>query len=94
MISPEENDFSVFSISRENYEILIQPNPTNSKIDLYLPDENSAYITIINSIGDVVYTNAMVHRQIDIDLSSFPKGIYIIKTLSGTNIAYKKVVKN
>jgi len=94
MISPEENDFSVFSISSENYEILIQPNPTNSKIDLYLPDENSAYITIINAIGDVVYTNAMVHRQINIDLSSFPKGIYIIKTLSGTNIAYKKVIKN
>ncbi|MBW6483953.1 MAG: T9SS type A sorting domain-containing protein [Vicingaceae bacterium] len=94
MMLPEEIDTSVSSSLNESYEILIQPNPNNGLFVLYLPDNKVTSVTIINSIGNVIYTNATVYKQLNIDLSSFPKGIYMIKTLSGKNTAYKKVIKN
>jgi len=71
----------------DNEEIKIFPNPTTGKITI--DAENVKSIEIINIEGKRVFKGT----KTKIDLSSFPKGIYIINVLTGKETITRKIIK-
>ena len=72
--------------------INIYPNPTKSKINIS-SDAKISKILIYNTFGKLIYQST---EKIDnsIDVSSFAKGIYLLKVFTdGTSIT-KKIIKN
>ncbi|MBL7910000.1 MAG: T9SS type A sorting domain-containing protein [Bacteroidia bacterium] len=56
------------------------PNPCNGNfsIDLSTADVNTSKITIVNTYGEKVYEQNTASKNLDIDLSKQPKGLYFI----------------
>jgi len=57
-------------------EFSIYPNPTDGIIHISTPDQDSN-VKIYNTMGKIIYQGAY---QKTLDLSSFPPGLYILKT--------------
>ena len=74
----------------------ISPNPTTGIFTLQLKENAQAEILIYNPLGQVVYQSAHPHirtsTNLQIDLSTHPRGIYFIKVQSGENVYTEKVV--
>lgn len=77
-----------------SYNVLISPNPTKEKVEVIFPDENVTSVMIYNSTGAIVYHNLMVFKKIEIDMSTYPKGLFVLKSISGNNISIQKIIKN
>ena len=77
-----------------SYDVLINPNPTKEKIKVTFPNDEATSIIIYNSLGGIVYSNSIVITETEIDMSSYPKGIFILKSMSGNNVSIQKIVKN
>ena len=82
----------------ENYynNANIYPNPTNGKITISLTaDYNS--IEIYDSFGRMMMSQqSTVNGQqvIDVDISSYPSGLYLVVVKNDTGRYYKRIVKN
>ncbi len=77
----------------ETDKILISPNPNNGTFMLQMENEGNSYnIFIYNSLGEVVHKQILNSSTAQIDLTSQPHGIYIIKAENENNVYMKKVV--
>ncbi|MCW3075694.1 MAG: hypothetical protein JWO32_303 [Bacteroidetes bacterium] len=70
-----------------NNDLFVYPNPTNGIIKVYGEQNNSAELYDIN--GRMISHSMNLIKEIQMDLSKLPAGIYILK--SGTMV--KKIVK-
>lgn len=79
-----------------NADFSIYPNPTNGMFNVkYLtPNGNSAStIAVYNVIGEQVFTSAINHQPLTIDLKDMPKGIYFLKVYKETiSVGVQKIV--
>jgi len=78
---------------KENFSIY--PNPATDKITLttgsLMPGET--IITILNLKGQIIKEASFRnHKQVDLNVSSISKGIYLLKISSGTGVETKKLV--
>ena len=77
-------------------EFIISPNPTNSIVNLSLDcsDEKTSY-TITNQSGQVVGENTIpvYSTSLQIDLSSYPSGVYFLTIRCGSELKTYKVVR-
>lgn len=74
--------------------IEIYPNPANDILYIKLPNNIAGIIEIIDIQGKILL-NKPVNKQLEtIDISSYPKGIYLIKILHGNNLIEKKIIKD
>jgi hypothetical protein len=82
------------SITQDNSGIICYPNPATNQLTLYyLPNANNI-VTILNSIGEIVYTKQIPiaigsNASETIDVSEFAKGIYIL-SLGGKSMKFVK----
>ena len=76
-------------------EIHIYPNPTKGIINLKFSNDNSVQVFIYDIAGRIIYNNQLLmhNNQLQIDLSSFKNGIYIIKIQSDNNLYTTRIVK-
>ncbi|HXB41366.1 MAG TPA: T9SS type A sorting domain-containing protein [Bacteroidia bacterium] len=78
----------------ENFAMNIFPNPTNDKVQMDF--ENKTLInkvTLSNCLGQLVYVlNNPISKQ-EIDMSSFPSGIYFLKAESKERQSFFKIIK-
>ena len=75
-------------------EIFVYPNPTNDILNITIPSKNYNKISIINSLGQIVYSKNIIYLQdIKIDFSNKKSGIYFIKLYSKDKIKVLKLVK-
>jgi hypothetical protein len=74
-------------------ESLIYPNPSNGKFTIRSNNAISE-VEIYNITGERVFTdfNFSNRGSKSVDLSNFPKGIYLMKIYIGTKITTKKIV--
>lgn len=78
----------------------IQPNPTNGQVVLkVMLEENAAdlQVAVLNLLGQVIWeANASNTNQLleQIDLSSAPDGMYLLRLTADGQVATKKVIKN
>jgi len=83
-----------------NTEILeLYPNPTNGKIRLHAPESSSSAINIkvMDISGNVLIDKQFLlnsDNELDIDLSGYADGMYIISTTINSKPFYQKVMKN
>ena len=89
----EQNSDIVSGIrSTVNYdEIVIYPNPTFDKVNIYLSDESDIVIYDLNGKN---YVNEKLNKgQNIINLSFLKRGVYFIRVVNNSNITVKKIVK-
>ncbi|MCD4788642.1 MAG: PKD domain-containing protein, partial [Bacteroidales bacterium] len=74
----------------ETTEIKIYPNP--AKDILYISfTENLQFISILNIMGEVVYTQDVSSDLIKVNISDLKEGIYIVRIIAGKNLINKKI---
>jgi hypothetical protein len=92
------NNFNDFI---ENHFICIYPNPFTGilSIEFYSPDSQAVAIEIADILGKIVYSgqqtvinNSFYNFQIT-GLAQLPRGLYIIKVVTGNNAHQSKVIK-
>jgi len=86
-------------ITHEKFGSIIEviPNPNSGLFNLYLIEgfEGDIEVTIINSIGSVVFQkNVHNTKNISLNIENEPNGIYFIKVKSNTSIKVEKIIKN
>lgn len=68
----------------------IYPNPTQGVINLVLPDAGPEFLVRLhNNYGELVFETK--HSK-TIDLSGYPKGIYLLTIMNGDHLTTKKVI--
>lgn len=71
--------------------LIIYPNPANSKITI--ESQQHELIEISNIQGQLIKTLAIKGNKTNVDISTFPSGVYIIKAKTDEGIAVKKLIK-
>ena len=59
------------------------PNPTKDFIRIALGEDSNGHIEIIGSNGALLSRQEFSGRQIDLDLRSYPSGIYYLRHIGG-----------
>ncbi|MEQ1733564.1 MAG: T9SS type A sorting domain-containing protein [Bacteroidia bacterium] len=70
----------------------VYPNPSTGSITLTSNATTTQTISIINNIGQTVYTGIMSATQ-EVDMGSFASGIYTIQITSPTHLQHIKLIK-
>jgi hypothetical protein len=70
---------------------LLYPNPANNEINIVLPLNETVQIEIANSLGRTV---RIENKRNNIDVSSLPKGIYLIRITREQRTYFKKLIRN
>jgi len=93
------NNADVPSVSGNNNEVIIYPNPSNGEYSILYSNKNRELPTleVINVLGQVVYSSILSgygsNLTANLDLSNQPNGMYLIRINNGTEVIAKKVVK-
>ncbi|MBW6483759.1 MAG: T9SS type A sorting domain-containing protein [Vicingaceae bacterium] len=74
-----------------NSSIIIFPNPTNGIFTINSTQQINT-IEVFNTLGQAVYNKKITSNSTTIDLTLFPKGLYLVQLKTNTNIITKKIV--
>ncbi|MFO8023014.1 MAG: T9SS type A sorting domain-containing protein, partial [Perlabentimonas sp.] len=88
-IALEAEETSVSSFTDENFTVF--PNPTNGIIRI--EGEKPFKFDIFDITGRLMLSESNQKPNHYIDISNYPKGIYLVKINSGTAITTKRIVK-
>jgi hypothetical protein len=79
-------------------EFTVYPNPTSGSLTMTMEtfgETQSLQLKVISLIGQEMYTETISpfagFKQISLDLSKFPKGIYMIEVSNGEKARMKRV---
>ena len=72
---------------------LVYPNPTNSLLTIEMGILSQYHIEITSLNGQLFYSTEMEGTSHQIDLSSYPKGVYLITISSNDFVTTKKIIK-
>ena len=98
------NNYYAFAMSNNGYNIVdeetvtssqniyIYPNPTNGIVYIKASEETINSITVSNMTGKVLVEKAVNADQAEIDLSSYNRGIYLVKVVTENDSYIEKVV--
>jgi Concanavalin A-like lectin/glucanases superfamily/Secretion system C-terminal sorting domain len=74
----------------------VYPNPSNGIFSIQNLGEGISNIAVFNLLGEEMYqssnNNITIGKQTEIDLSTKPKGIYLIQVTTGKSITNKKII--
>lgn len=77
-----------------NNGVAIFPNPTSNSTTVTISNNSEiASIYVIDLTGKIVLKKMSSNNTIELDLSSFEKGIYFIKIIAGENTSSTKLIK-
>ena len=71
------NRVGVYEFSNHR-NVAVYPNPVHDEITIVSP-EKICLIYIVNLLGQMVYTQACNNKEIQVNVASFPTGVYFIK---------------
>jgi len=97
--NPDEDFVYVMFVDIEENEmeesnLLISPNPTSTTLTIK-SEEKLQSVSITNLLGQKVYEYAgMEQDELQIDVSSFPNGVYLVKAKNEKGLEVKKFIKN
>ena len=87
---------SVNNISQNPFLFTVYPNPSNGKFTVSVEglQQANCKLSICNLVGQVIYTTFFKGQQstLDIDLSDFSKGLYLVKVDDGKNSYTQKII--
>ena len=94
----KQTQLTINEKKKENTVIQVYPVPANDKVSIDLKrlnNDGQVLVSIFNIMGSAVYTNQIntgSQKNIDVNTSSFPEGIYLVKAESDTKISSQKIV--
>lgn len=71
----------------------IYPNPFENSIEIKFENSSQKNVLIFNSNGQLLTSQDATEKNFRIDLSTLPKGIYLVQVGTGTDIVSKKIIK-
>jgi hypothetical protein len=77
---------------KEDGILYIYPNPSGDIINIEIDNLNNALIEFYNVNGTLIFSKEPGSKLENIDISAFPKGIYIIKLMQDGAENFEKVV--
>jgi len=87
-------EFEVGVDELSSSSISIHPNPTSERITVSLEEGIATSVTIRNSLGQLLLSDKTPStNQVELDLSSYPTGIYFLQIEVDGQVITKKVVK-
>ena len=95
---PNAPDYSAASMaSLINQKVLenaiaIYPNPSNGLYTVELSNETTASIEVYNVLGKLVQSIPQADSKTMIDLTGFPKGVYLVNIFSNGEQTSKKII--
>jgi len=82
------------SLSVSNFQTLISPNPSNDKIKITYSQQSIKDIYITDVQGKIVQTLASNSKEVNIDISTWQKGVYFVKSVEKNgNSSFNRFVK-
>ena len=85
------NDVSVSELIGLS-SIRIFPNPSRGEFFISLNSSDKYLLHIYNVSGELVFTQAISSGSQKIDISTYPKGMYLLQISDGENVLNKKIV--
>ena len=73
----------------ENVESRIYPNPTTGNVMIEAADMN--HITVVNSLGQVLYDADVYGDQMTMNLGQFKAGVYMIRIVTESGVSVNRV---
>lgn len=75
-------------------KLKIYPNPSSNLITVAIDNKNNDLqsLSILNSAGKEVYKYSFKGSSVDIDISSFPTGLYMVQLNNGISVQNKEFV--
>lgn len=71
----------------------IGPNPTKAHARVSLPNGRGHSVEMMNTNGQVIFQRDNVAHKLDVDLSEYPSGFYLIRVMSEDGVGVKRLVK-
>jgi len=96
--TPENNSFSeeFFTDKLKESDIFIYPNPTKGALAVEIRNKNpqaSHQLTVYTMSGAVIFQQSQVGNYTPINLSSQPKGVYLLRISSQNSFVTWKIIK-
>lgn len=88
----DKNVLSVKEYIEKEQNLSIYPNPAKDKIKI-LSNSSINKVLVYNVFGKLVYKSSEESSNFTIDISSFSKGVYLVKAFSNDEITTKKIIK-
>jgi len=92
-----EESCALFSMNENitNHKFQIYPNPSSTQITIELPYtlQKNTSLTISNTNAQQLIAQPIIKQQTEIDISSLPTGIYIVKVWNDKGVMVQKVIK-
>jgi hypothetical protein len=93
LYSYENNNGSLSSVSdNESNSVSIYPNPTSGSINVEVDNNIINDVVVLDITGKVLMSESVNANNISLDLSSFAKGLYLVKVVTAEDSFVKKVV--
>jgi len=70
----------------------IFPNPATDRLNIYFPVRGSGQIAIFDLSGKMLLNENYLGEQLQVDVSGFPSGMYLIRLADDDKVAVKKFV--
>ncbi len=91
-----DNSFAMSEVKSVNFAsgfaVTISPNPASTYINVTLSGNGSSKVIMSDLNGKVVYNQTTTAPKLQINSSTFAKGMYIIKVVNGSDISTNKVI--
>jgi len=81
-------------VAKEEPEIILYPNPTSGRFSIHVSDNVIERIDIYNLSGQKVMTlgKDQIQNETEIDLTLYPRGLYLIKINDGSKTYVEKLI--
>lgn len=90
---PIRTGLSINNNNLNTSNILISPNPTNGILKVKLNSQEIINYNIFNIQGAILKRGSIESEEQIIDITNFPKGVYIFKIGNRNKFVYKKIIK-
>jgi hypothetical protein len=77
-------------VNLENQQIVMFPNPASSRLEIYMPFIDA--VNVFNLLGEEVFQANANREAVEMDVSQFPNGVYIIQIKQLKNLFYEKLI--
>lgn len=76
---------AVLNVNKGASLLNVFPNPVQNRLVIEIPNAKGGVITITDVTGKLVYSTQVIAAGMEVDMASYPKGLYLVKyTGSGT----------
>jgi len=93
----EDGQFSLVSITKNSStlfnnsdDVIIYPNPASDFIKITSKNQITS-IKLLNSVGKLVYQSDNIVKDIQIDISCYQSGVYVLQIITANKIITKKI---